>query len=436
MSSGSLSRLRTRASGLLLSRGSLVALSTVSKMVTRAGIFIIIAPILGPTNQGMLVMLSSYAAVIGLIVAYGFQTKALRDLALAPQAAHGILRGDLTAMAVLCLPAILVAGLVGAFWVTASWLVYGLIFAAVIATIVTDYLAAALRALDCYRTETGVSAASALLQFALVVPAGLLHQGLLPVALAMLVARALALALALFALLSRPVVRDSLERAASPVIGTLRRGWSYCVDASLSVAASQADILILSALATAATVGIYSAGARLVILVMSYAWITINVMVPKIVRQSEETARAREETALARIMALGSLSGMAILLIGGPFFVTHVLGEAFMPLNDLWPAFAILFICRSYESYFAILMLAGGRMSERAAAQTVALGATVLFGVSGAWAFGAQGMILALSAVAFGKGIWFSTRLAHGHRPTYALAMALAATVLIGGVRP
>lgn len=42
---------RNSLSDMILSRGTLVAISTIAKMATRAGIFLIIAPILGPTDQ-------------------------------------------------------------------------------------------------------------------------------------------------------------------------------------------------------------------------------------------------------------------------------------------------------------------------------------------------------------------------------------------------
>lgn len=423
-------------------RGTLVTVSTVSKLLTRAGLFLIIAPILGPMAQGTLVVLSAYAATIGLLVAYGFQVRVLRHIPTEPERACSIIKSNLAGMAALSAPTTLIAAALGSVLVApADHLAFGLIFFAVLASILGDYVAAALRALDEYRIETGVAFVSAAAQFTLVVSAALLFGSLVAVGATLLASRAFALAVGLYAVFSRPRIRAASQRAIEPIHRVLWSTRQYFLDASLSVAASQADVLILSAFVSHATIGTYSAGSRLVQLTLTFPWIVTNAVVPKIVAQTDPVLRAREIGRLTAVMALGAAAGLILVLAGGPLFTHHLLGPEFAGLDRLWPLFALMLLCLFFDSYFSILMLVEDRMKERAAAQGAGLAGTLGLGALAAWQFGAEGMICVLAVVALTKGLWFAWRLSAVRSKTGAatplapatLYMVVAAFMLIAG---
>lgn len=369
----------------------MAALSTISKMVARAGTFLIVAPIIGPQNQGRIVVTSAWSAVMVLVIAYGLQVRILREIPINPVRARGILRDDLRAMIILALPTSIAAGIVACVGLPREdWIIFASIYIGTLGSVIGDYCSAALRAVNDFRREALVAALSSGLQVALAVAAAILFKPLIFLALAIMLARLLFAVGSIYAVFSEGAVRGSDGRAVRAATDTLKSAFPYFVDGSLSVVLSQIDVVLLSYLVDRHAIGIYSAGSRLVQMVLVTPWVAANLMIPSIARAQREGGLSRELRRLT--LGIGTLAGASTigLLVAGPLFTIFLLGPAYRPLNRLWPAFGALTLARFYEAYFGIVMTASGRMVRRvfvqfAAVVAIGVGAAVfvpLLGVS------------------------------------------------------
>jgi hypothetical protein len=76
------SQQNARVKRLIATPSFMASISVFSKVATRAGTFLVVAPIIGPANQGTIVVTTAWSAVIALIMAYGLQVRILREIAI------------------------------------------------------------------------------------------------------------------------------------------------------------------------------------------------------------------------------------------------------------------------------------------------------------------------------------------------------------------
>jgi O-antigen/teichoic acid export membrane protein len=363
-----------RIAGLFGSKTVISAVSILSKIAVRAGTFLVIAPIIGPANQGTIVVTSIWAATVLLIMAFGFQVRVLREMALNPDAAHPIAFGDLRAMAVLALPSAALALIVGTVALAQAELgVFAILFVATMASVVGDYCASSLRSLDQFRSEALLSLSTSILQMLLVVGTALSTRSLTALAGAMAVSRTIYAVASVLRLRRVEAMIRSRDLPVRPLGRTLREGFSFFVDGSLSVLLNGIDILLLDAFVSKDAIGNYAVGSRIVQLFLVFPWIATNILVPALARAEGARAFRREFLRLLVGMVGFALFGAVVLTIGGPLVVAWVLGPKFADLDTMWPVFAVLVVVRFVESSFGIGMTALGRISARVWVQTGAV---------------------------------------------------------------
>lgn len=394
--------------GILRSRMSLTFVSTASKMVTRAGTFLVVAPIIGPFWQGHLVVYSAWSAIAGLLAAYGLQVKVLREVPGAPEKGRELITTDLMAMLLLSFPAMIVAGVVGGIIADSVTMVsFALIFFATLFSIASDYMSCALRAIDRFQKETHISLFSAGLQFSFSTVAALIYRNLAAVAAALFLARLIVCLVSFRALFSDPVLASNEARKAKAApVDNIVLAFPYFVDASISVLISQVDVVLLAQFVDKSTVGIYGAGSRFVSLFLAIPWMLTNIVVPKVMR-SPISERGREIRRNDVIMGAIACGAAAILLVGGPLLTLPLLGVLYAPLNALWPFLAILLLARFFEGAMAIRMLIANRVASRARVQVALLIWNLLIGVPAIILFSSKGLLCILAIGSFASGFFY-----------------------------
>ena len=427
---------------IVRSRPALAGISTISKMMARAGTFLIIAPLIGPAKQGVVVVTSAWSAVIVLIVAYGLQVRVLREMASKPERSRAVAKSDLKAMAGLTLPAVVAAIGVAAFILPKDeHLVFAAIFLGFLCSVVGDYCSSALRAVDDFSHETIVAVSSAVLQMVLTVGAALLFKSLIILALALLLARVVFAGASLAVLFHHRSLRNSTETASAPIRATLPSAFPYFVDGSLSVLLSQLDILLLNWLVNRDAIGIYSAGSRLVQLILVVPWVATNIMVPAIARAADDAQTFKAQIARLRLgLAVLTACSAAGLLICGPIFTTFALGPRYAALNGLWPGLAAMVAARFFESYFGIVMTALGLMKRRVFVQMAAVMAICAGGFLLVPHLGIHAMIMVIGLTYCGIGSYYAYTLSRigklSFRPAAlggtAVAIAMIAATVFG----
>lgn len=396
-------------SRVVRAKSTCATLSMFSKIVTRAGTFLIVAPIIGPEMQGAIVVTSSWSAVILLIMAYGLQVRVLREAAIRPNYARSIVQNDLAAMMVLLLPSVLLAVAAQHLLLASSYAAtFALMFVATVFSVIGDYCSSALRALDRYAGEAVISTVTSILQLVLAVLSAIYFASPVYLAGAILVSRLIYALVSLIAVFLDRHVRSQGETGGLKIGTTLSQAFPYFCDGSLSVLLGQIDIILLTKLASAGTIGTYAVGSRLVQLFLVVPWIATTVMVPALARAHGSDRFNGEVIRLLKAIGGISLAGAACMLIGGPIFTKVFLGHRFAGLDLLWAGFAILTVARFFDAYFGLLMTALGRLKARVTAQ---VGATALIGVGGLVLIprvGSAGIILAMALAYCLTGLYYA----------------------------
>lgn len=420
---------------VLLSNYTLVGISSISNMLVRAGTFLVVAPILGPTDQGTLVVVSAWSALFCIIVGYGFNVRALKMIPANLDDAYAIIYGDLKTMVPLtALTALTALAVTLIFLPSEDWLVFWIVLFATVGTRIIDYSSAVLRSLNRFLTETKLALTSCILQFSLVVSAGLIFRSLLAVAIALLCSRAVMAVLAIFTISRQSEVIDTKTRGANTVSYTLKNSFAYAADSTIAIFLQQVDVIVLNALADREAVGIYGAGSRLIQLMLAIPWVVTNISVPAIGRSKTEEERQRHLNQLRLVMTGAGIAGAIGLLVFGPIFTNYFLGEAFSPLNALWPIFTVLVIARFAEAYMAILMLVDDRVAQRAVMQTVALLTIVAGGFLLVPIYSVSGMIVAIGASALISALYYVRRLSDKVFPPRRAILILSVIVAVAFV--
>lgn len=399
--------------GLATSRSNLPVVSYVAKIAARAGIFLVIAPIIGPVNQAALVTSTVWAATILSFMGFGFQVRVLRQIVVREHEAFAVLAGDLRVMAILLVPSTLAYGVMARYVLDAyDPVVLWIVFLAGIGAVVVDYCSAALRGLGRYGPEAAIALGTSVLQMGCVIGAALASRSLVLVAAGLLLSRIVSAGVSLGAVLRSDQVRASRDRDLAPVRQTLASGFPFFVDLSLSVVLSGIDIMLLTKLADPATIGAYALGSRFVQLFLVMPWIAINVMVPVLAR-SEGTHGLRAKIGqLSMIMLAIAGFGALCVLVGGPLFTRLFLRNTYRGVDALWPSFAVLVLARFFEGLFSIVLTAVGRIKTRLAAQGIAVALIAAVSVLLVPRLGSRGVIFAVTAAYTGLGLHYAVWLA------------------------
>ena len=351
--------------------------------------------------------------------------------------AYAIIYGDLKTMALLTIATAMVAFIVSyIFLPRADWLVFWIVLVATVGTRIIDYSAAVLRSLDKFLTETQVALTSFVLQFSLVVAAGLIFRSLLAVAIALLCSRTLIALLAVFTISRQTEIRSKQGEEVNSVPPYAEKcGFAYAADSTVAIFLQQIDILVISALTDRTSVGIYGAGSRLVQLMLAVPWVVTNISVPAIERSKTPTERGRHLNQLKLVLSGTGAMGAIGLMVFGPLFTYYILGEAFFALNALWPIFAVLVLARFLEAYTGILMLVDDQVVQRALMQTRRPHVTIMVvGFLLVPHYNVSGMVATIGLTALMSSLYFGHKLSDKALPPRQAILLVSAALAVGFV--
>ena len=418
--------------GLAAARSNLPVVSYAAKLAARAGIFLVIAPVIGPAGQAALVTGSVWSATVLSLMGFGLQVRVLREIVVRRRDAFAVVSGDLRVMAILFVPSLLIyaaaaRAVLAAYDPAVSWMV----FLAFVALVVADYGSAVLRGLGRYGPEAGIALATSALQMGCVIGAALLFRSVVPVAAGLLLSRSVSAWVSVRAVLRSPEVAASRARGPAPVRDTLAAGLPFFVDLSLSVVLSGIDVMLLTRLATPAALGAYAVGSRFVQLFLVMPWIAVNTMVPVLARhEGTDGFRAKVGQLSLAMLAVAAVAALCV-LAGGPLFARLVLRGTFGGIDALWPSFAVLVLAKFFEAMFSTVLTAVGRIRTRVAAQAVAVALIAAVSVPLVPRLGPRAVIFAVTLAYTGLGLhylaWLGRRDIFDSRWAWLAGAAVAA---------
>ena len=375
-------------------------LSTASKIIVRVVSFIIIAPILGPFNQGTLVFNSALSAVIILLLVFGLPVRALKEISINTSQAINQFYNDLMVMLVLFWPTMVLGAVVFHYaGKTSESEVFYLLLLAAAASVVGDYCSAVLRATANFIEEAWVSIITGIFHVLLVVGVALLYRDLLIVCQAILISRILFCIIFVIRTRRKLLNTDGMSVWSHTVQlrKTFKQSTPYAFDAFLATVISNIDVLILEYIVSRESLGWYSAGSRFIGLFLVVPPLAQNVIIPILSRVQGTHEYLAKRNSIRFGFILFAVFCVCIVNIMGPFFTKHVLGSQFTSLDQLWIYFSVFLCARVYESYNGIVMYAGGLVKARILRLAFGIVAMIISGYWSARHFGLEGFIISLA---------------------------------------
>lgn len=388
----------------LLSNG----IAVLARLASGTVLFVAMGRLMGPAAFGDFMSAMALATLVAFVSNLGLAQQALREVAAHPQRAAEIAAGLACVKLNLGL-AVVASALVPALIFGGAWWLGALLTLALVADGAVEFLFALLKGHGRFGLEAGFSTMAALLHFAVVGAVCWWMPEPLAIAAAFVGSRALQLAAAVV-LCGREMQLPRFGLASVAQWQQLRAGWAYAVDGGLAQLAAQLDTLLVRMLLGAHAAGVYQAGMRIVVGVLSLSMVTGNVFIPRLSRTlADAGAHSLVVRQLRRTyLALAALSGALVWGLGW-LLMRHGYGPAFYELAALWPWFALLIVVRVVAANYGVQLTALGKQASRSVVNLVALVTTVLL-VFGAVAagFGLPGVLAAL--VASSAGVLLSYR--------------------------
>ena len=234
---------------------------------------------------------------------------------------------------------------------------------------------------------------------------------LLHVALAILCSRIVYVFAAFFTLSRLAEVRQSgsVGGDVKSISTSMRESSSFASDAALATLFSQIDMLILGFVLSKHDLGIYSAGSRLVVLILTVPFMLQSVVIPRLSKAVGSVAFIRLFDRFGIGMLVLAISSGAFLNLFGSSVVRLLLGPSFEEVDVLWFSFSILIFARVLESFIGINLYSIGAVRTRALSVCVGIALSLSIGAVTAKYGGSESFIAAFSlsylAVAM-VGVW------------------------------
>ncbi len=338
-----------------------LAISLASRVGAGVVMLLFLARALGPTDYGFVVTVLAYSQLIAMLTDFGFGVQALRDIGAEPHRAGAIIsaclrvKNILVAMAsVLALTALLVLPLR-----PETMLACVLLYASIICLSYADLVLVTFRGIGGYGQEAYIAVAGALL-FAIVVgPTAVLVPQILPVSLALLLARLTYMAIALVCV-SRNV------KFENPVLGPAGEVWSFtkksvglALDAILTTLSTQVDIIFVSALLGLEAVGIYQIASRIAGYLLLPAQVFAGVYIPSLSAQHHagQSGHDLERRMELEFLVLGLLFGVLFAVVM-PLLAPVAFGQEFSAPFEVWAAFGVFVALRFVAASFGVALVA------------------------------------------------------------------------------
>lgn len=373
-----------------------LALSLLARTGTGLISLLLLARGLGPADYGFIATVFAWSSIAALLTDFGFSVQALRDIGAQPRRAGAILAACIRIKNLLVAGTSIVAAAALLFLdIELSLRLAGvLLYGSLIVMSYGDLAMVALRGVARYDAEARAVIAGMLLYMVVVGGVALISPAILPVALAIAVARLVQTGIC-FAVLRRHVtLGNCLFGPPSEALRFMRNSSALALDSMLTTASAQIDTILVSAMLGLEAAGIYQVAAR----VAGYAVLPIQVLagvyMPRLSSEHHhrsEAAGSLELRMRGEFSIIGLVAG-AFMLVAMPVLGPWLFGAGFSIPMPVWAAFGLLVFVRFVTAAFGVALTARRGVWLRVAGQgagvlIIVLGmptALVTLGIAGA----------------------------------------------------
>lgn len=374
----------------------LMASSTYLRIGSQFIVFLALARMLGPEKFGLISYWMSVSMLVCLPINYGFGIQLLRDVGYAPERAASVVSEMFAAKSLIM---IVVSMLAVVFSLLLSIRVdlFLLFMTMSIAESFVDFFNYVLRSLSHFGAEARLALVSSLFQFLLLLSIAFVCHDAVWVAGGYAASRIFTLILTLRIVHQYlPLNKIRSHFALQSIPRTLYSGFPYAADMGVSTLNSVLDIVILKHLADIRSVGVYQAGARLMLGGTTFATVISNVYLPKISAldcDSQNYKKAIDQMNLMSICAGGVLG--LIFTFGNKFIVNTLFGPNYEQLGGLLPWFGLVLMLRYIAASCGVNLTASGHQIMRVAANGAYLICFLASSVVLIPSFGTVGILMA-----------------------------------------
>lgn len=411
--------------------------TTLVRVLTGFVLFVLLAHHWGAEAFGRFMYLFSVASLLVIACEFGFSQQILREVGRAPERAPELMGSYLAAKIWLTAGAFVLAlfyGLISGLSAADALILLCLLLAATLLSY-GDFLLACLRALGRFRNETEVTLKGNVLYFAGALAALYGGGGLIGVALAMVLARALHLWLTQREYGRHVAGSSRLQLQPGAVFPVIGRSAPYGIDGAVATIFMNIDTILISHILGNTATGIYQAGARFYQGACLLAPIFGSLYLPRLAHAS---ARDSHDKALFsrhfRQLSLGLLVTGLLLALGFAFsdlYIGLIFGRAdFAHLQTLLPWFGVLVLARFGASIYGTVLTAMGGQGVRVLIYIAALASMIPAALLLMQPLGVVGMVLAviLAHIILTMGLaWRIARYGQGVHGIWLLTVLLMA---------
>ncbi len=345
-----------------------MTVATVARLGFGMVSFVLLARFLGPDAFGVIMFWVAVGTLLALIPNFGFATYVLREIGGNKADPALVLNEVLSAKLLMSLPVLSVVLAALPFVSAHERLLLVFLCVAMLLDGFTEFLVVGLRAMNRYGSEVRIAT---LISGANLVVTGVavsLRPDGLTAAFAILVSRAIGVAVALAS------VTTSTGRLWPSHISRgfhrIRVARAYALDFSAQSLFGQVDSVVLNSLGGSVVVGLHQAGMKMFMSVSQAAPIMGSVFLPRLSAAANAGGMAhRNDAKLVQFayVGVGALAGL-LMAVFAEWIVRFLFGKDYGALVALMPWFGLLLYTRFAAAAFGVILTAGGFQNWRAVA--------------------------------------------------------------------
>lgn len=343
-------------------------ISTLLKLLTNVVLFLLLARVWGPETFGIFMYPFTLAALVVIIVDYGFNLQVVRDVGEEPTRVHEIISHALIikfflALLVIAAAVLLIPNLQA---LEEYRLILFLLLGASLLNSVALLLNLSFRGLGLFHKEAKVTFLSNIVTFTIVGTLVLLGYGPTKAAFGLLISRAV------FCILSwheyRSIVTN-VKFIVPPlkiIFSDFRIGFPFAVHVILGTLYFQVDTIIVQHFLGAESVGVYQAGLRILIAGLILTDVLSNVYLTRMAGDRyDKGALVRLSTRMTRhCLAIGVI-GFVCMSNGSEWIVTLLYGDEYRLTGKLLPFFGLVLMLRYFGASYGLLLTVADRQIVR-----------------------------------------------------------------------
>ena len=360
---------------------ALMLASTLARLLTAVGVFIVMARVWGAQEFGVFLYPYTIASLVAMIVDYGYSLQLVRDVGAEPHRVEEIVSRALRVKVVLAAAVLLGVAVAGFFMSNAREQRVLLVVLTLSTTVnsFAQFLNLPFRGLARFEGETRVVVWANGLHFVFVCVALAAGAGATAVAFVFLLSRGAYLCLSVIAYRQVPGGMDWMTGTRSLVGRDLATGLPYGVHVALATLYFQVDTLLVQYYLGSEGVGLYQVAVRLVMGAMIVPDVLSNVYLPALAGAHSDPKRVYYlAERMMRHLAAAGLVCLGCFTFGADILVRTLYGPRYVPLQSFLPLFGPVVYLRFLGACYGVLLTMSGRQSVRAAAVIAAFVVSLL----------------------------------------------------------